>query len=253
MTTSPRTAVVTGGNRGLGRSTVLALARAGVDVVLTYRSHPEEAAAVVAEVEALGARGAALRLDTAEPATFPAFADALRATLTSWDHAAIDLLVNNAGHATLTRLGSTTADDLDRLYAVHFRAPFLLTQELAPLLADGGAVVNLSSGLARFAGDGWSAYGSMKAAIDQLTRYWAKELGSRGIRVNAVAPGPIGTDFGGGTTRDNETVRAAMASQAALGRVGEPDDIGPLIASLLDDSMRWVTGQRIEASGGTLL
>ncbi len=255
MTSSPvpRTAVVTGGNRGLGRSTVLALARDGVDVVLTYRSHHSEAAAVVAEAAALGAHAAALQLDTAEPTTFPAFADELRTTLAAWGRSTVDLLVNNAGHATITRLGATTAADLDGLYAVHFRAPFLLTQELAPVLADGGAVVNLSSGLARFAGDGWSAYGSMKAAVEQLTRYWAKELGVRGIRVNAVAPGPIGTDFGGGTVRDNDAIRQAMAGQAALGRVGEPDDIGPLVAALLTDSMRWVTGQRIEASGGTLL
>lgn len=249
-----RIALITGGNRGLGRATALALAEDGVDVVLTYRSNRQEADDVVAEIEKIGARAAALRLDTGEADTFSAFADDLRATLTgTFERDRIDFLVNNGGHATQTRLGSTSAEDVDRLYAVHFKGPYLLTQTLAPLIADGGAIVNLSSGLARFAGEGWAVYGALKAGVEQLTRYLATELGPRGIRVNVVAPGPIATDFGGGTMRDDEGARAFMASRAALGRVGEPDDIGPLVAMLLSDRARWVTGERLEASGGTLL
>ena len=246
-------ALITGGNRGLGRATALALAADGSDIVITYRSNPEEAAEVVAAIEATGQRAASLRLDTSDVASFEAFASELRSVLEGWGRDSFDYLVNNAGHAASTRLGSTTVDEVDLLFAVHFRGPYFLTQTLAPLLADGGSVVNLSSGLSRFAGDGWSVYGSMKGAIDTLTRYLAKELGARGIRVNAVAPGPIGTDFGGGAMRDNEQARAFMSSQAALGRIGEPDEIGAIIATVLSDRARWVTGQRIEASGGTLL
>jgi NAD(P)-dependent dehydrogenase (short-subunit alcohol dehydrogenase family) len=251
---SERIALITGGNRGLGRSTALALAEDGVDVVLTYRSNQAEADEVVAEIEKAGARAAAVRLDVGEIDTFPAFVDELRAVLAAtFDRDRVDFLVNNGGHAALTRLGSTTVEDVDRLYAVHFKGPYFLIQALSPLLADGGAIVNLSSGLARFAGDGFSIYGSLKAGVDQMTRYLANELGPRGIRVNTIAPGPIATDFGGGTMRDNDDARAHMASRAALGRIGEPDDIGPLIAMLLSDRARWVTGQRLEASGGTLL
>ncbi|MFD1713165.1 SDR family NAD(P)-dependent oxidoreductase [Amnibacterium flavum] len=245
--------LITGGNRGLGRATALALAADGSDIVITYRSNPDEASGVVASIEALGRRAAALQLDTSDVASFEAFRAAFAAILAGWGRDTFDNLVNNAGHATATRLGSTTVDEVDLLFAVHFRGPYFLTQTLAPLLADGGSIVNLSSGLSRFAGDGWSIYGAMKGAIDTLTRYLAKELGARGIRVNAVAPGPIATDFGGGTMRDNEQARAFMSSQAALGRVGEPGEIGDIIATVLSDRARWVTGQRIEASGGTLL
>lgn len=248
-----KTALITGGNRGLGRATALAVAADGVDVILTYRTNKDEALDVVAEIESAGRRAAALRLDTADVAGFDAFAGDVRATLGSWGRDTLDYLVNNAGHAAATRLGSTSVEDVDLLFAVHFKGVYFLTQTIAPLLADGGAIVNLSSGLSRFAGDGWSVYGAMKGAIDVLTRYLAKELGPRGIRVNAVAPGPIATDFGGGSMRDNEQARSFMAGQAAFGRVGEADDIGPLIATMLSDRTGWITGQRVEASGGTLL
>ncbi|WP_136517953.1 SDR family NAD(P)-dependent oxidoreductase [Cellulomonas telluris] len=253
--TAPRIALVTGGNRGLGRAAVLALAADGVDVVLTYRQHEDEARAVVDEVTATGRRAAALRLDTGDTAQVDAFparlAEALAAT---WGTDRFDVLVNNAGHALPTPLGETTADDLQSLFDVHVRGVFLLTQGVAPMLRDGGRVVNLSSGLARFVQPGGlSAYGAMKAAVEALTRYWAVELGERGVTVNVVAPGPVATDFGGGRVRDAAEVRAALGTQAALGRVGEAADIGPVVAALASPALGWVTGQRLEASGGTRL
>jgi NAD(P)-dependent dehydrogenase (short-subunit alcohol dehydrogenase family) len=246
-------ALITGGNRGLGRATALALAGAGTDVVLTYRSNADEAAAVVDEITARGRRAVALRLDTTDVA-FDGFVDAVRGVLKeTWDRDTFDHLVNNAGISASTPLGETTPETLDALYAVHVKGVFLLTQALVPLLADGGRIINTSSGLARFTGPGYSAYGAMKGAVEVLTRYWAQELGPRGITVNVVAPGPVATDFGGGYLRDNPQVREAMGARAALGRIGEPDDIGALVAALLAEGTHWMTGQRIEASGGTLL
>ncbi|GHJ39112.1 SDR family NAD(P)-dependent oxidoreductase [Streptomyces sp. TS71-3] len=247
-------ALVTGGNRGLGRATALKLAEAGTDVILTYRSHKDEAAAVVDAVTAAGARAVALELDTTALDTFPAFAATVRQALeTVWDRESFDFLVNNAGAAVVTPLGETTVEAFDLLVNVHFRGVLFLTQELLPLIADGGRIVNLSTGLARFVGEGWSVYGSVKSAIETWTRYLAKELGGRGISVNAVAPGPIGTDFAGGVLRDDEQLRTVIASQAALGRVGEAEDIGGAIAALLAPGTGWITAQRIEASGGSLL
>jgi NAD(P)-dependent dehydrogenase (short-subunit alcohol dehydrogenase family) len=253
MTDTGKIALITGGNRGLGRATALALAGSGTDVVITYRANADEAAQVVDEITAQGRRAVALQLDTTEVA-FDGFVDALRRALKeTWDRDTVDHLVNNAGIAGDTPLGGTAPEMLDALFAVHVKGVFLLTQALVPLLADGGQIVNLSSGLARFAAPGRSAYGAMKGAVEVLTRYWAQELGPRGITVNVVAPGPVATDFGGGYLRDNQQVREAMGARAALGRIGEADDIGALIAALLVDGTHWMTGQRIEASGGTLL
>ncbi|MFC8191719.1 SDR family NAD(P)-dependent oxidoreductase [Cellulomonas sp. NPDC057328] len=253
--TDTRIALVTGGNRGLGRATVLALAADGLDVVLTYRQHEDEAAAVVADAQAAGRRAVALRLDTGDVADVTAFPDRLADALTAtWGRDRFDVLVNNAGHAVPTPLGGTTAEHLQSLFDVHVRGVFLLTQGLAPLLADGGRVVNLSSGLARFVSPGGlSAYGAMKAAVEALTRWWALELGERGITVNVVAPGPVATDFGGGRVRDSAEMRTALGAQAALGRVGEAEDIGPVVAAVASPALAWVTGQRLEASGGTRL
>jgi NAD(P)-dependent dehydrogenase (short-subunit alcohol dehydrogenase family) len=236
-------ALITGANRGIGRSTALQLARDGVDVVLTYRSHADEAAAVVAEIEALGRTARALQLDTGDVASFPAFVAELADT-----H--IDYLVNNAGMSIGGAFGDVTEADFDRLVDVHFKGVFFLTQALLPLLADGGAIVNLSTGLTRFTGPQRVVYGSVKGAVEVLTRYLAQELGPRGIRVNAIAPGAVATDFSGGLVRDNEAVRDHIVSLTALGRHAVADDIGGAIAALLGDRNRWITGQRIEVSGG---
>ncbi|WP_084038410.1 SDR family NAD(P)-dependent oxidoreductase [Demequina sp. NBRC 110053] len=247
-------ALVTGGSRGLGRSTTLALARQGADAIITFRSGEADAARVVEEAGELGATVAAFQLDVGDPDAIAALGrDLPEIARDACGREQLDYLVNNAGHGAVTALGHTDAETLDGLYAVHFRGPFLLTQAVAPLLADGGAIVNLSTGLARFSSPGYSAYGSLKAGLEHLTRYWAAELGPRGIRVNAVAPGAIATDFAGGKNRDDEQSRAFVASSTAMGRVGEPEDIGPLIASLLTGPTGWVTGQRIEASGGMRL
>ncbi|MFD3482534.1 SDR family NAD(P)-dependent oxidoreductase [Streptomyces sp. NPDC058665] len=247
-------ALVTGGNRGLGRATALALAEAGTDVILTYRSNKDEAASVVDAVTALGRTAVALELDTTAFDAFPAFTTSVRDALrTTWDRDTFDFLVNNAGVAAVTPVGETPVEAFDLLVDVHFKGVFFLTQTLLPLIADGGRIVNLSTGLTRFVSEGWSVYAAAKSAVETYTKYLAKELGPRRITVNAVAPGPIGTDFGGGAMRDDEGLRAVLAGQAALGRVGAPEDIGGVIASLLSPGTGWITAQRVEASGGTLL
>jgi len=247
-------AIITGGSRGLGRNTAMHLARKGVDVILTYRRQQQEAQEVVAEIAALGGRSLALQLDVARSQTFAAFAGAVKAALAAdWQRVNFDFLVNNAGVGISAPFAETSEAQFDELMAVHLKGPFFLTQALLPLIADGGRIVNLSSGLARFALPGFAAYGAMKGAIEVLTRYQAKELGARGIAVNVVAPGAIETDFGGGAVRDNAQLNAHIASQTALGRAGVPDDIGGVIASLLSDDNRWINAQRIEASGGMFL
>ncbi|WP_284619904.1 SDR family NAD(P)-dependent oxidoreductase [Aquabacterium humicola] len=251
MSTQSRIVLITGANRGLGRNAALKLAASGHDLVLTYRNHADEAAEVVAQIESLGRRAVAMPLDVADSASFPAFAARLRDVLAArWQRDRFDALVNNAGHGVHAPLADTTAAQLDALYAVHFKGVFLLTQALLPLLADGGRILNVSSGLARFAIPGYAAYAAMKGAVEVLTRYLAKELGARGIAVNTIAPGAIETDFGGGVVRDNAEVNRFIASNTALGRVGRPDDIGDAIAGLLTEGQRWVNAQRIEVSGG---
>lgn len=246
-----RITLVTGGSRGLGRNTALAIARTGGDVVLTYRSRADEAEAVVAEIEALGRKAVALQLDTGDVAAFADFAARLRQVLQqTWQRETFDHLVNNAGHGEHVPFAETTQAQFDRLVDVHFKGVFFLTQALLPLIADGGRIVNLSSGLTRFANPGYAAYAAAKGAVEVLTRYLAKELGPRGITVNAVAPGAIGTDFNGGLVRDNAELNRRLAGLTALGRVGVPDDVGPMIAALLGEANRWVTAQRIEVSGG---
>lgn len=244
-------ALITGGSRGLGKNTALHLAAQGVGIVLTYRSKKDEADAVVAQIVDAGGTAVTLQLDTALAGTFAAFTDSLRATLqVSWGRASFDFLVNNAGVGVHAPFAETTEEQLDQMYNVHLKGVFLLTQALLPVIADGGRIVNISSGLARFATPGFSAYAAMKGAIETLTRYLAKELGARGIAVNTVAPGAIETDFGGGVVRDNAQMNAYIAAQTALGRVGLPDDIGGAIAALLSENSGWINAQRIEVSGG---
>lgn len=252
MTThTPKIALITGASRGLGRSMAIALARQGVDVIGTYHSNQAEADATLAAIAALGRQATMLRLDTADTAGFAAFAGQVKQALAAnWGRTSFDYLVNNAGIGITAPFAETTEADFDRLMAIHLKGVFFLTQRLLPLIADGGRIINLSSGLARFCLPGFAAYAMMKGGIEVLTRYLAKELGPRGIAVNTIAPGAIETDFAGGTVRDNQQANAFIAGVTALGRPGLPEDIGGAVASLLSEECRWVNAQRIEVSGG---
>ena len=243
-------ALVTGGSRGIGRDTVLRLAARGVRCILTYNTNRADADAVVALAGEAGAAAVALQLDVGRAASFDGFVAGVREALRGMGAERFDFLVNNAGTSSTATFADGTEADLDEQFAVHFKGPFLLSQKLLPLMADGGRIVNISSGLARFAYPGRSVYGPMKAAVEALSRYMALELGSRGIAVNVVAPGAIATDFSGGAVRDNPEMAKALASRTALGRVGLPGDVGPVIAALLSDEFRWVNAQRIEVAGG---
>ena len=247
------TTLVTGGSRGLGRNMAVALARYGHDVILTYRSNHAEADAVVEQITQQGRRAIALPLDVADSGTFATFAESVRGVLAQWGRDTFDHLVNNAGTGVHPAFADTTPAQFDEMVNIHLKGPFFLTQTLLPLLGDGGRIINISSGLTRFALPGYAAYAAMKGAVEVLTRYQAKELGTRGIAVNVVAPGAIETDFGNGAVRDNAQLNAFVASQTALGRVGLPDDIGGVVASLLSPDNRWINAQRIEASGGMFL
>jgi len=251
---TPSIAIITGGSRGLGQNTAMKLAEQGTDVILTYRSGEKEAAAVVAAIEKLGRKAVALPLDVGKSASFDDFTAKIRDVLNkTWQRETFDFLVNNAGTGLHASIAETTEAEFDELVNVHFKGVFFLTQKLLPLIADGGRIVNISSGLARFSSPGSSAYAAVKGAVEVLTRYQARELGSRGIAVNTVAPGAIETDFRGGAVRDNPEMKKMIASMTALGRTGLPDDIGGVIATLLLPANRWINGQRIEASGGMFI
>jgi NAD(P)-dependent dehydrogenase (short-subunit alcohol dehydrogenase family) len=246
-------AIITGGSRGLGRNTAINLARRGVDIIFTYRANEKEAESLSREIEAMGRKAAAFRLDTGDTRAFDAFVAEVRKTLQSWGRDRFDYLVNNAGNSQHINIDKVTEADFDAVVNVHFKGVYFLTQKLLPLINDGGRIVNISSGLARVSLPGSSVYGAAKGAVEVLTRYLAKELGPRGITANVVAPGAIQTDFSGGMVRDNPEVNKMVANMTALGRAGVPDDIGPMIAALLSDDNRWVNGQRIEVSGGMAL
>ncbi|MBV8253045.1 MAG: SDR family oxidoreductase [Chitinophaga sp.] len=251
---SNKIALITGGSRGLGRNMALAMAHKGINVVITYHSKQAEAEEVVHEIKALGNKAAALQLDTSDTKAFPSFVKQFQDTLTStFGTSHFDFLVNNAGTALYAPFESTTEEQFDYIMNIHLKGVFFLTQQLLPVIKNGGRIINISSGLARFAMPGSSAYGAMKGAIEVLTRYMAKELGPRGIAANVVAPGAIETDFGGGHVRDNKEINDQIASNTALGRVGLPDDIGGVVAFLCTDEARWINAQRIEASGGVFL
>ena len=254
MTNNTKIALVTGANRGLGKNTALALAKKGVGVIVTYLNSEAEANSVVSAIKEIGAKAVALQLDTANIKTFDSFAEHLKQSLqTTWQTEQFDFLVNNAGIGINKPFAETTEEEFDQLMNIQVKGVFFLTQKLPPLIKDGGQIVNLSSGLARFVLPGYAAYASMKGAIEVLTRYLAKELGSRQITVNTIAPGAIETDFGGGAVRDNPDINKFIASQTALGRVGVPDDIAGAITALLSEENRWVNAQRIEVSGGQSL
>jgi NAD(P)-dependent dehydrogenase (short-subunit alcohol dehydrogenase family) len=244
-------ALVTGGSRGLGKSICLHLAHQGNDVVLTYHTNQKEAQEVVARIEDGGRKAVALQLDVSDHWSFDGFAERVKTALGDhWQRANFDFLVNNAGAGLNAPFSETTEQQFDRMVNIHFKGTFFLTQKLLPLMGDGGRIVNISSGLARFTLPGFAAYAAAKGAVEVLTRYLAKELGPRRIAVNVVAPGAIETDFGGGQVRDDVELNQAIAAQTALGRVGLPDDIGGAVAALLSEEMRWVNGQRLEVSGG---
>lgn len=247
-------ALVTGGSRGLGKNMALALAKKGIDVILTYNSKQAEADEVVSSIEALGQKAVALQFDAGNVKSFDNFiAQVKNALTTKWSRDSFDFLINNAGIGIHKNFAETTEEDFDLLNNIQFKGVYFLTQKSLPIIADGGRVINLATGLTRFALPGYSAYASMKGAIEVFTKYLAKELGPRGIAANVVAPGAIETDFGGGVVRDNEQLNAVIASNTALGRVGLPDDIGGVVAFLCSEEGRWVNAQRLEVSGGQFI
>lgn len=242
--------LITGGSRGLGKSMAHQVAATGHDVIITYHSRKDEADKVVSEITAKGRKAIALQLDVAQSETFDEFAMSVKEALHTWGATGFDNLVNNAGTGVYASITETSADQFESMMNIHLKAPFFLTQKLLPLMNDGGHIINISSGLARFSLNGYAAYAMMKGGIEVFTRYLALELGSRKITVNTLAPGAIETDFGGGAVRDNADLNQMLASQTALGRVGLPDDIGGAVAAMLSDKMGWMNGERIEFAGG---
>jgi NAD(P)-dependent dehydrogenase (short-subunit alcohol dehydrogenase family) len=254
MNTNNKIALVTGGSRGLGKNMALALAKKGIDIVLTYNTNKDAADKVVDEVKSLGQKAAAFQLDTSNVKLFDNFIKEVTEYLQKENgNSNFDFLINNAGTALYALAKDTTEEQMDAIFNIHYKGVFFLTQKALPFINDGGGIINISSGLARIIYPGSSVYGSMKSAVETLTRYLAKELGARKIRVNVVAPGAIETDFGGGRTRDNKEINEHIASITALGRVGLPDDIGGVVAFLCTDDAYWINGQRIEVSGGQAL
>jgi len=254
METQNKIALVTGGSRGLGKNAALKIAAKGIGVIVTYQSKKEEAEATVKEIKALGVPAAAIQLNVGDSKTFDAFFTEVKSVLKSVFNAEkFDFLINNAGIGIHASFADTTEEQFDALVNIHYKGAFFLTQKALPLLNDGSGIINVSSGLARFATPGYAAYASMKGAMETLTKYQAKELGARGIRSNIIAPGAIETDFGGGVVRDNDQLNAGIAANTALGRVGLPDDIGGVVAFLCTEDARWINAQRIEASGGMFL
>ena len=247
-------ALITGGSRGLGKDMALKLAENCVNVILTYNTKADEAQKVVEQIEQSGQKATALQLNTGALKSFDTFTDQLKDVLASkFETDKLDFLVNNAGVGGYQLIGDVTEDFFDELLNVHFKGVYFLTQKMLPLMNDGGGIVNVSSGLTRVSFPRSSAYASMKGAIEVFTRYLAKEYGSRGIRANSIAPGGILTDFGGGHLRASEQAQKMLSDVTALGRPGEADDVGGVVAFLCSDAAKWVNGQRIEISGGMLV
>lgn len=251
MAINTKIALITGGSRGLGKNMAIAIAKKGLDVIITYNSKKEEADAVVKEIESLGQKAASLQLNVADSGTFDSFFEEVKAALKeTFKTDKFDFLINNAGIGIYNSFIGTTEAEFDQLNNIQFKGPFFITQKALDVMNDGGGIINISTGLARFSSPGYAAYASMKGAIETLTKYQAKELGQRQIKVNVVAPGAIETDFGGGVVRDNEQLNQTLSSITALGRVGLPDDIGGVVAFLCTEDARWINAQRIEVSGG---
>jgi NAD(P)-dependent dehydrogenase (short-subunit alcohol dehydrogenase family) len=243
--------IITGGSRGLGASTAIQCARRGMGVIITYNNNPAAAADIVSAIAGTGGKAVALKLDVGDSGSFAAFAEEVRATLmTNWGRSDFDFLVNNAGYGIYGPIQTVTEEQFDGLFKVHLKGPFFLTQALLPMMADGGHVINVTSATSRVATAGVAPYASFKGGLEVLTRYFAKEFGDRRIRANSIAPGAIRTELGGGL---NDEFEAMLAGQTALGRVGEPDDVGCMIASLLSDDNRWINAQNIEVAGGYII
>ncbi len=254
MSTKNKTALITGGSRGLGKNMSIALAKKGTDVILTYNSNQKAADEVVSEIQSMGRKAAAFQLDTSKVKSFDNFMKQIAEYLKEQNGSPnFDFLINNAGTALYAPVTDVTEEQMDDIFNIHYKGVFFLTQKALPFMNDNGAIINISSGLTRIIYPGSSVYGSLKAAVETLTRYLAKELGARKIRANVVAPGAIETDFGGGRTRDNKDINAHISSLTALGRVGLPDDIGGVVAFLCTEDAYWINGQRIEVSGGQAL
>ncbi|MBC7828059.1 MAG: SDR family oxidoreductase [Chitinophagaceae bacterium] len=254
MSSKNKIALVTGGSRGLGKNMAIRLAEKGHDVILTYQSQKEAAETVVKDIESMGQKGLALQLDAADFNSLDAFVQLLAQTLQSkWNTDHFDFLVNNAGIGATIPFENVTEEDFDRFLNIHFKSVYFLTQETLPMINNHGRIINISTGTTRFCVPGYSVYASMKGAIEIFTKYLAKEVGGRGITANVVAPGPIETDFNNAAIRNNPERKTAMGDMTALGRVGQAEDIGGVIAFICSEDARWITGQRIEASGGISL
>ena len=251
-TTASKIVLLTGGSRGIGKSIALNAAQRGIDVILTYNSNSDQGKAVADTINSSGGKAVALQLDTSKTSSFSGFADQISQVLKEeWNRENFDYLVNNAGISQRTLIKDTTEEQFDELVNVNFKGVFFLTQKLIPLIVDGGQVINISSGLARFAFPGVAVYGALKSAVEGLTRYFAKEYAGRKIRVNSIAPGAIDTEFGGGKGDDSH--REQIAGMTALGRLGNADDVGMFVASLLSEDSRFVNAQRIEIAGGMFI
>jgi len=251
MSNETKIALVTGGSRGLGKDMALSLARKGLDVLLTYRSNKEEAKQTAEEIESMGQKAAVLQLDMTDPSALDRFVSETRSILSDqWNAQSIDFLVNNAGMGATVPFHEVTEQLFTDFLNVHFKGVFFLTQKLLPYMAEGGGIVNISTGTTRFANPGYAVYASMKGAIEVFTKYLAKELGAKGIRANVVAPGPVETDFNNAAIRGNPQMKERLGSMSPLGRVGQADDIGSVVAFLCTGDAKWINGQRIEVSGG---
>ena len=247
-------ALVTGGSRGLGKDMAIRLANHGHDLIITYHSNDQSAEQVVNEIRNIGQKAIALQYDSADFKSLHHFITRVKETLNSFfETNTFDFLVNNAGIGATIAFEQATENDFDRFMNIHFKSVYFLTQQLLPIINNNGRIINLSSGSTRVGVPGYSIYASMKGAIETFTKYLAKDVGNKGITANVVAPGPIETDFNNAAIRNSPERKVMIASQAALGRVGQPDDIGGVVAFLCSDDARWISGQRIEVSGGMVL